>query len=31
MQDTAKRIEDIGPQPQSFNIEEGTTQNSDYR
>lgn len=31
MLDTAKRIEDIGPEPQSFNIEEGTTQNSDYR
>lgn len=31
MLDNAKRIEDIGPEPQSFNIEEGTTQNSDYR
>ncbi len=31
MLDTAKRIDDIGPQPQSFNIEEGTTQNSNYR
>lgn len=31
MLDTAKRIEDIGPEPQSFNIEEGTTQNSNYR
>lgn len=31
MLDTAKRIEDIGPEPQSFNIEQGTTQNTDYR
>ena len=28
---TADRIEDIGPQPQSFDIERATKQNADYR
>ena len=27
----AKRIKDIGPEPQSFNIERATKENSDYR
>jgi mannose-6-phosphate isomerase-like protein (cupin superfamily) len=27
----AKRIEDIGPEPQSFDIERATKENSDYR
>lgn len=31
MGDTADRIKDIGPKPQSFNIERGTKQNANYR
>lgn len=31
MTTTADRIRDIGPQPQSFDIERATTQNEDYR
>jgi mannose-6-phosphate isomerase-like protein (cupin superfamily) len=31
MDTTAVRLKDIGPQPQSFNIEHATTLNEDYR
>ena len=31
MDSTAERIKDIGPQPQSFNIELATKANADYR
>ena len=31
MSSTADRMEDIGPQPQSFDIERATTHNDDYR
>ena len=31
MSKTTDRIEDIGPQPQSFDIERATTHNEDYR
>ena len=31
MGSTTDRIEDIGPQPQSFNIERATEENTDYR
>ncbi len=31
MDKTTDRIEDIGPQPQSFDIERATTHNEDYR
>jgi mannose-6-phosphate isomerase-like protein (cupin superfamily) len=31
MSSTADRIEDVGPQPQSFNIEDATEQNTSYR
>lgn len=31
MENTSERIKDIGPQPQSFDIESATKQNLDYR
>jgi len=31
MGNTAGRIKDIGPQPQSFNIERATKENNNYR
>jgi mannose-6-phosphate isomerase-like protein (cupin superfamily) len=31
MGDAAKRIKDIGPEPQSFDIERATKENADYR
>jgi hypothetical protein len=31
MGDTADRIKDIGPQPQSFDIERATKENTNYR